>query len=318
MPLVSCLTTCYRLIMTSPPLPQAEIERIAAGIRARVFEHTLSNNGGYLSQACSSAELLACLYAGAARLALPEQPVVPPAFTGVPSAGHPGSNGAAVHGERAPELDRLIVSPAHYALVVYAALIETGRLDEYALKEFNQDGSTVEMIGAEHSPGFELTTGSLSQALSVAGGIALARRLKKEQGRTWVFMSDGELQEGQTWEAFQALAHYELNTVRVIIDVNAAQCDGPMERVMRIEPVADRIRAFGAEVADVDGHDIAALWEAMHRDSDRPLVILARTDPARGVPLLNERYPVLHYLRFTSPGEAARYQEAYEQMVSNR
>src|SRR5699024_2962057 len=122
--------------------------------------------------------------------------------------------------------------------------------------------STIEMIGAEHSPGFETTTGSLSQALSQAGGIALARRLKGDTGRTWVFLSDGEFQEGQTWEAVQALAHHHISGVRVIVDVNQAQCDGPMQDVMRIEPLADRLRAFGASVDEVDGHDLLVLTEA--------------------------------------------------------
>ncbi len=124
----------------------------------------------------------------------------------------------------------------HYALVLYAVLIETGRLGAEALEQFNRDGSTMELIGAEHSPGHEVTAGSLGQALSQAGGIALARRLRGDSGRVWVFMSDGELQEGQTWEAFQALAHYRLDNLGVVLDANGQQCDGRMSEVMNIEP----------------------------------------------------------------------------------
>ncbi|WP_324651815.1 hypothetical protein [Georgenia sp. H159] len=288
---------------------------IAHGIRRRVLEHTLKNNGGYMSQACSAAELLAACYGGALALGDVDEPYAPPPFTAVPRPGQAPRTGAVVHGAPSPDGDRLIVSPAHYALVVYAALIEVGRLSPDALDQFNADGSTVEMIGAEHSPGFETTTGSLSQALSQAGGIALGRRLKGETGRTWVFMSDGELQEGQTWEAFAALAFHRLDTVRVVVDVNAAQCDGPMDRVMTIEPVAERLRAFGASVDAVDGHDLPALLAAMRRETGKPHVVLAYTDPVRGLPLLEERRPVLHYLRFTSDAERQAYADAYTELA---
>lgn len=288
---------------------------MAAGIRRRVLAHVLANNGGYLSQACSSAELLAALYASVLKLAPTDGPLHPPAFEAVPGPDAPRVSGGVFHGEPGPDLDRLIVSPAHYALVVYAALIEAGRLDEAALDQFNKDGSTVEMIGAEHSPGFETTTGSLAQALSTAGGIALGRRLKKESGRTFVFMSDGEFQEGQTWEAIQALAFYGLDTVRVVVDVNRAQCDGPMDSVMTIEPLATKLKAFGASVDSVDGHDIAALINALERPTGKPHFVLAYTDPARGVPLLNDRRPVLHYLRFTGPEERAQYQKFYDDVL---
>jgi transketolase len=102
------------------------------------------------------------------------------------------------------------------------------------LAMFNQDGSSVEMIGAEHSPGMEVTAGSLGQCLSMAAGVALARKLKQETGRVWVFLSDGELQEGQTWEAFQVISHYNLNNMAIIIDVNQQQCDGTIASVLSL------------------------------------------------------------------------------------
>ena len=289
-------------------------QQMADRIRLRVFEHVLANNGGYLSQACSAAEQLAVLYSGAARLAPLPAPLAPPDFVAVPGPGLARVSGGDFHGPKAPALDRLIISPAHYALVVYSALIEAGRLDESALDSFNVDGSTVEMIGAEHSPGFETTTGSLAQALSTAGGIALARRMKKETGRVIVFMSDGEFQEGQTWEAFQALAFHRLDSVRVLVDVNGGQCDGPMESVMSIEPLASRLEAFGASVDTVDGHDVAALHLAVTRETGKPHVVLAYSNPTQGVPLLEERRPILHYLRFTGADERDRYRTAYESM----
>ena len=293
-----------------------QVESIAAGIRRRVLAHTLNNNGGYMSQACSAAELLGSLYGGLLDLGPVDEPLLPPDFTGVPRVGGGEvTSGAVFHGEKAPDRDRLIASPAHYALVIYAALIEAGRLEESALDKFNKDGSTVEMIGAEHSPGFETTTGSLAQAISQAGGIALARKLKGETGKTWVFMSDGEFQEGQTWEALNATSYWGLGNVRVIVDVNGAQCDGPMERVMTIEPLHTRVESFGWKVHRVDGHDIDAIMSAGRDDSGQPTMILCDTDPVRGLPILQERYPVLHYLRFTGEEERAKYQAAYEGMT---
>jgi len=294
----------------------SEIARVAKGIRQRVLAHTLNNNGGYMSQACSAAELLATLYTGLVNLPKVQAPMQPGHFKGVPGIG--GVNretGAAFHGGFSPEADRLINSPAHYALVIYAALIETGRLAEDSLDLFNKDGSTVEMIGAEHSPGFETTTGSLSQAISQAIGISLARRQKGDTGKTWVFMSDGEFQEGQTWEALQTASFYKLNKLNVIVDVNQGQCDGPMDMVMQIEPLTDRIQSFGWDVHRVDGHDPIAIMAAANSPTDKPKMILCYSDPVRGLPILNERYPVLHYLRFTSSEERLRYQAAYEEMT---
>lgn len=294
----------------------AQIEKIAKGIRRRVLQHSIANNGGYMSQACSSAELLSCLYGGVLNFAPLGEPIDPPSFIGVPAVGvHTYKTGQQFHGVSGDQYDRLISSPAHYALVIYAALIETGRLREDGLDHFNRDGSTVEMIGAEHSPGFETTTGSLAQALSQAGGIALARKLRKEKGNTWVFMSDGEFQEGQTYEALQAAKFHGLDKLRVIVDVNLNQCDGPMDTVMKIEPLADRIRAFGWDVTVLDGHDIPAIVEASKEETMSPHMLLCYTDPVRGLPILEERKPTLHYLRFTGADERAKYEKAYQEMV---
>lgn len=304
----------------SPGLPDAPpadaVGAVADAVRWRVLAHTLANNGGYLSQACSSAEILATLYLRVMRLGPSQGPARPRPFAGVPSARNPKAfTGADYNGPRAPDLDRFIFSPVHYALVLYALLIELGRLGPDALDDFNQDGSTVELIGAEHSPGHEVTAGSLGQALSQAGGIALARRLRGETGRVWVFMSDGELQEGQTWEALAALAYHRLGNIGLYIDANAQQCDGPMASVMAIEPAGERLRAFGAEVHEVDGHDPDALAAPaeVRGSSDRPLVVLARTDPCRGLEPLRERAPKLHYVRFKGEQEVRRYQDLLAQ-----
>lgn len=290
---------------------QTDIDQIAAmahGIRHRVLEHTVKNNGGYLSQACSAAEILSCLYTKLVNLAPLAAPLEPRDFVNVPSKNFTEYvTGAEFHGEKGPALDRLFISPAHYALVIYAALIETGRLTEKSLEKFNKDGTTVEMIGAEHSPGFETTTGSLSQALSQAGGVALARKLRGESGKTWIFMSDGEFQEGQTWEALAAISFHNLSNVRVIVDVNRNQVDGPMEKVMSIEPLTERIKSFGWDVEKIDGNDINQVLAAGSTSINKPKVILGYTDPAKGIEILNDRPDALHYVRFANPFEKIKY-----------
>ncbi|MFV0430237.1 MAG: transketolase [Arachnia sp.] len=294
-----------------------DVERVAAGIRTRVFGHVLVNNEGYLSQALSASEIFAMLYARVLRLGPVVGPPSPDPFRGVPGINNPGYvNGSRFNGARSSERDRFIFSPAHYALVLYATLIETGRLDPSALDVFNTDGSTLEMIGAEHSPGIETTTGSLAQAISQAAGIALGRRMKGETGNTWVMMSDGEFEEGETWEAMSFSAFHQLNTLRVIVDANGQQCDGPIRNIGRIEPLADRAVAFGWDARDIDGHDLNELDAAMNAPSDRPVIIIARTNPTNHLPLLREREPLLHTVRFKSAEDKARYEKAYQEMMA--
>ncbi len=299
---------------------QEKAQRVAWDIRRRVLEHTIKNNGGYLSQACSSAEILATLYVEVMNLGPTQAAKIPPPFPGVPSKDNPRSyTGAIFNGPKSPDLDRFFLSPAHYALPLYAALIEVGRMAPEGLAMFNQDGSTVEMIGAEHSPGMEVTSGSLGQTLSQAAGVAMARKLKGESGRVWVFMSDGEFQSGQTWEAFQALAFYQLDHIGVYVDVNGQQCDGKMDQVMRIEPLSERLEAFGARVCRVDGHDVNALRAPSDSSPDgKPLVVLAYTNPCQGLELLQARRPKLHYMRFQNEEERRQYATALERMQSEK
>lgn len=291
------------------PPPASLSHRMAHGIRRRVLAHTIAANGGYLSQACSAAEILAALYTRILRLGPSAGPPVPVPFPGTPAAHNPNHiNGGIYHGAKAAHLDRFILSPTHYSLALYAALIEDRRMAAEGLAQFNQDGSSVEMIGGEHSPGLEVTGGSFGQAISQSAGIAAARRLRGDSGRVWVFMSDGEFQEGQTWEALATLAFHRLDNLGIFVDVNGQQVDGRMEHVMNMEPLLDKITAFGAHALQVDGHDIDALaGAAAHIGGGRPLVVLACTNPYQGMPILEERYPLLHYIRFKSEAERERY-----------
>ncbi|MFH1434740.1 MAG: transketolase [Pseudomonadota bacterium] len=293
-----------------------EVRRVAAGVRRRVLEHSILSGGGYLSQACSSADMLAVLYVKVMNLGPSAGPAIPGPFPGVPGPGNDGYfTGAAYNGPPAPDLDRFFLSPAHYALVLYAVLIETGRMAAEALEHFNRDGGSVEMIGAEHSPGMEVTAGSLGQAVSQAAGIAWARKRKGESGRVWIFLSDGEFQIGQTWEAVQTMSCYGLDNVGIYVDVNGHQCDGRVENVMGVEPLDKKLEAFGMSVFTVDGHDLEALAAPALRPRDgKPLVVLGRTNPCAGLPLLKANAPKFHYVRFKSDEELASYKKALEDM----
>ena len=149
-----------------------------------------------------------------------------------------------------------------------------------------------------------------------AGGIALARKIRGETGRVWVMMSDGEFQEGQTWEALASLVHHRIDNLGVFVDLNGQQCDGTMESVMQTDPLALKLDSFGVRAFAVDGHDVEALAAPADLEPDgRPLVVLAVTDSCRGVELLRQRAPSLHYLRFKTDEERESYRDLYEKMV---
>jgi transketolase len=192
-------------------------------------------------------------------------------------------------------------------LVAYATLIEVGRMAPEGLEMFNKDGSSVEMIGAEHSPGMEVHNGTLGIGLSTAAGLAWGRKRRGETGRTVVFMSDGEVQEGQTWEAVQACAFHGIDNLFAIMDVNDQQCDGAMSSVMEVGDIRAKFINFGATCVEIDGHDLTAIRDAMKAaEQGRPLIILARTNPFHTMSILEERFPRLHYVRFKSEDERAR------------
>jgi transketolase len=292
-------------------------QEVALGIRRRVFEHSIRNNGGYLSQACSAAEQLAWLYNEQLELGAATLPMVPKPFAGVPSPSNPGYHtGAGYNGPAKSNYDRLFIAPAHYALVAYATLIEVGRMAPEGLEMFNKDGSSVEMIGAEHSPGMEVHNGTLGIGFSTAAGLAWGRRAKQHSGKTWVFMSDGEVQEGQTWEAIQCAAHHGIDNLYAIMDVNRQQCDGAMDSVMAVGDIKAKMENFGAVVVSIDGHKLDEMRDAVKEPhKGRPLIILANTSPFRGMPILQRRFPRLHYVRFTSAQERAEMNQTIAQAL---
>jgi transketolase len=291
------------------------VQKMAYEIRRRVLAHTISRNGGYLSQACSAAEIFAVLYGKVLRLAPLERAILPDKFTETPKSGVPAITGADYNGAGRLDCDNFILSPAQYALVLYATLIAAKRMDEKGMDQYDHDGSRVEMIGAEHSPGMELTTGSLGQGISQAAGIAWARKMIGERGRVVMLMSDGECQSGEFWEAVQAASFHRLGNMLIYVDMNGYQCDGKMSSVMNIEPFHKRLKAFGARVYRVDGHDIEVLAKLGKKKlAQAPTFVLCDTDPCRGIDILKNRYPKFHYVRFNNQNEKAEYKKFYDEM----
>jgi transketolase len=225
---------------------------------------------------------------------------MPSEFIGVPKPGAPGTRGESWLGN-GPDL--LVISPAHYATAMYSALVATGRMDEEALIKCSKDGQLLEMIGAEHSPGMVVSSGSLATALSVCVGRAIARQKLNKPGFIWVFLSDGELQEGATWEALQLAKAMKLSNLKIVIDNNGMQVDGQMNNVMPIGAIEDKLRAFGCEVYDIDGNNLEEINLACKTalQDDSLSVILARTKPWTGFSFLLNRWEnnKLHFIRLT-------------------
>ena len=205
--------------------------------------------------------------------------------------------------------DRFLLSVGHYAIALYAALIEAGILPEEELETYGGDDSRLPMSGmASCTPGMEITGGSLGHGLPIAVGMALALRRKRHPALVYNLMSDGELGEGSTWEAAMAAAHHRLANLVCLVDFNDQQADGPSREVLSAEPVEEKWRAFGWHVQRVDGNDIAALVAAFDRaralDEPRPRVIVCDTRLCHGVPFL-ERRERAHFVR-VEPGEWER------------
>jgi transketolase len=207
-----------------------------------------------------------------------------------------------------PELDRFVLSPSHYVTAMYAIAVEIGLLDREKLDEYGQDGSALESIGSERTPVVDFTCGSLAQGLSVGIGYALANRLANNGARTIVFGSDGEMEEGQTWEAAMFASHHGLSDLTLVIDCNDSQVDGPVSMVTTIEPLADKWTSFGWEAVEVDGHDLDQLVSAFARPSDQPKVIVARTSPTADLAAL-EGLDDAHFIKLDEKLKSALVSE---------
>lgn len=185
------------------------------------------------------------------------------------------------------ERDRFILSKGHAAPLLYAVLAMAGYFDKTVLKTLRKLGSPLQGHPCSRVlPGVEISTGSLGQGLSVSNGIAIGLKMDNLGSRVYCLMGDGEIQEGQVWEAAMTAAHYKLDNLCAIIDLNGLQIDGPVSKVKAIEPVASKWSAFGWNVVDIDGNDMKEILEALDEAETvkrKPSVILAHTIKGKGV-----------------------------------
>jgi transketolase len=201
--------------------------------------------------------------------------------------------------------DRFLLSHGHYAIAHYAALIEAGIIVESELETYGSDDSRLPMSGmAAYTPGMEISGGSLGQGLIIGVGMALALKQKKNPAVVYNSMSDGELDEGSTWEAAMSAAHHKLDNLICLVDVNNQQADGPSGKVLGFEPLADKWAAFGWHVQRVNGNDLAAVVEAFDAaralKEAKPRVIVFDTLMGKGVPFLEQREKN-HFIRVDPP-----------------
>ncbi len=192
-----------------------------------------------------------------------------------------------------PERDRFVLSKGHAAPLLYAVLAECGFFPVQELMTLRRLGSRLQgHPDMRKLPGVEMSTGSLGQGLSAANGMALAAKLDGRQYRVYVLLGDGEIQEGQVWEAAMAAAHYKLDNVTAFLDYNGLQIDGPVDEVMSLGRVADKWRSFGWHVIEINGHDVNAILRAVEEAQEvkgRPTMIIARTVKGKGVSFMENQ-----------------------------
>lgn len=251
------------MTITTGPAPElTELAARAHRVRQRVLRMGTSPHGAHVGGSLSVAEVLTVLYAEVLRVS-PSEP-------------------------DDPDRDWFVLSKGHAGAALYAVLAEHGFLDPDELLTYGQPGSRLAGHPLRRLPGVEFPTGSLGHGLSLGLGVALAARRTGGAARAFVLLGDGELQEGSVWEAAMSAGHEGLDNLVAVVDRNRLQITGTTEECVGLEPLADRWRAFGWAVADVDGHDLAALRDTFARlpvTPGRPTVVLAHTVKGKGVKL---------------------------------
>jgi len=230
----------------------------ATNLRRHMLTMASGQGQGYIGQGLGIADLLAALYFHELR-------------------HDPDNVGWA-------ERDRFLLSTGHYSIALWAAFAEAGILPVAELPTYGADNSRLEMSTLDTTPGVEMIGGSLGHGLGQGVGQALGLRLDRSEARVFVELSDGEMQEGSTWEAAMAASHFGLDTLVALVDCNGIQADGAI--VLDMEPVAEKWRAFGWDTQDIDGNDMAAIIPALHAArarNGRPKAIVLRTVPGKGV-----------------------------------
>jgi len=240
---------------------------LARRIRVESLKMVAKANASHVGSGFSIADILAVLYGCALRI----------------DPGHPDY----------PNRDRFILSKGHAAAALYATLALRGFFPLESLSAYCENGSAFSgHVSHGDVPGVEVSTGSLGHGLSIGCGMSLAARSDGSYWRTVVLLSDGELDEGSVWEAAMFGAHHELANLLAIIDYNRIQSFGRVEEVLELEPLADKWRAWGWHVANVDGHDHDALLEAVGHERipfGQPRVIIAHTTKGKGVSFMEDR-----------------------------
>lgn len=238
-----------------------ELQQVARQIRRYILKMITAAGSGHPGGSLSIAEILACLY----WKVLAVDPLNP----------------------KDPGRDRLVLSKGHAAPALYAALALRGFFPEDRLLTLRKLGSILQgHPDMNRVPGVEISTGSLGQGLSVANGMALSSRMDRMPWRVYVILGDGELQEGQVWEASMTSSHYRLDNLTAIVDSNGYQIDGPLKEVMSVEPLKEKWSSFGWNTLEADGHSIPGLMESLEKaknEKGRPTVIIARTVKGKGV-----------------------------------
>lgn len=238
-----------------------ELQKIAYKIRRDAIDAVYSAASGHPGGSLSIAEILAYLYFEEMNID-PKNP-------------------------QKPDRDRFVLSKGHAAPGLYAALAERGYFPVEELKTLRQIDSVLQgHPDMKHIPGVDMSTGSLGLGISAACGMALAAKQMKQDWRVWTIVGDGESEEGQVWEAAMFAAHYKLDNLCVMVDQNGLQIDGPVCDVMNVQPLDQKLAAFGFEVAVIDGHDFPAIFDAFdraRRTKGAPFAIVAKTVKGKGV-----------------------------------
>ena len=235
-------------------------QTLAKKIRVEALQMVHRAKASHIGSALSICDIVAVLYGQALRLD-PKQPV-------------------------APNRDRFILSKGHACVAVYAALAETGFFPREDLLKYGQDHSVLMNHISHKVAGVEFSSGSLGHGLPFGTGKALAARRRKYDWRTFVLLSDGELGEGSNWEAMMFAAHHQLDNLVAIVDYNKLQSLTTVDKTLRVEPLADKARAFGWAVREVDGHDHAELTELLGSapwEPGKPSFLIAHTTKGKGV-----------------------------------
>lgn len=235
----------------------------AKNIRHLIIEMITSAKSGHPGGSLSAVEILVSLYFGGVLNYDPKNPLL-------------------------ESRDRFFLSKGHAAPVLYSTLAEAGYFDKSGLDTLRQLNSPFQgHPDMRKLPGIEASTGSLGQGLSISVGCALGLRLKGLKSHVFALLGDGELEEGQVWEAAMAASHFKLDNLTAIVDRNNLQIDGFTEEVMSLEPLANKWLSFGWNVLELSGHDfdqiVPALLNAKKRDDRKPLVIIAHTIKGKGV-----------------------------------